>query len=166
VRHAVACSVAISLLVPMPTARVVAASETGLSLGTFARTTPNRLVVDDLVFSVPLARFRGERSRAKRLHPWLITRTDGCTAPFIGSTGRSFNFRAACERHDLAYANYQSLARLDAGVVWSSELRAQVDDQFQRDLQQSCTNRRHSERLRCDAWAVVYFHAVRVAAGP
>jgi hypothetical protein len=51
-------------------------------------------------------------------------------------------------------------------VEWNSALRALVDDQFQRDLQETCTTRRHSERLRCDAWAVVFFHAVRVTAGP
>jgi hypothetical protein len=45
-------------------------------------------------------------------------------------------------------------------------MRAAVDDQFQRDLQASCVKRRRSERLRCDAWAVVFFHTVRLAAGP
>jgi|GEM_PF-855182 len=125
-----------------------------------------RLVIDRLVFDTPLNRFRLERSRAKRMHRWLITGTDGCSAPLVGSTGASFNFRLACERHDLAYANYTLLAQRGARVEWSAELRARVDDQFQRDLQQQCTTRRHSQRLRCDAWAVVFFHAVRLAAGP
>ena len=126
----------------------------------------DRTVIDRLVFDTPLMRFRLERSHAKRTHRWLITATDGCSAPIVGSTGASFNFRLACERHDLAYANYTLLAQRDAGVEWSAELRARVDDQFQRDLQQLCTTRRHSQRLRCDAWAVVFFHAVRLAAGP
>jgi hypothetical protein len=127
---------------------------------------PDRAVVDRLVFETPLARFRVERSRAKRAHHWLITATDGCSAPVVGSTGKSFDFRVACERHDLAYANYSVLARLNLGVAWDAEMRARVDDQFQRDLQESCARRRHSERLRCDAWVVVFFHAVRLAAGP
>jgi hypothetical protein len=126
----------------------------------------DRSVIDRLVFDTPLNGFRLERSRAKRTHRWLITATDGCSAPVVGSSGASFNFRLACERHDLAYANYTLLAQRDAGVEWSAELRARVDDQFQRDLQQQCTTRRHSQRLRCDAWAVVFFHAVRLAAGP
>jgi hypothetical protein len=126
----------------------------------------DRTVVDRLVFATPLHQFRADRSRAKRVHRWLITSSDGCSAPFVGSAGRSFNFRVACERHDLAYANYSALARLSLGVEWNSALRALVDDQFQRDLQETCTTRRHSERLRCDAWAVVFFHAVRVTAGP
>jgi len=127
---------------------------------------PDRAVVDRLVFEVPLTRFRVERSRAKRTHRWLNTSTDGCSAPLVGSTGKSFDFRLACERHDLAYANYPALARVDSTVAWDAALRARVDDQFQRDLQWSCLRRRHSERLRCDAWVVVFFHAVRLAAGP
>lgn len=127
---------------------------------------PDRAVVDRLVFEVPLTQFRVERSRAKRMHRWLVTSTDGCSAPLVGSTGKSFDFRLACERHDLAYANYPALARVDSAVAWDAALRARVDDQFQRDLQESCLRRRHSERLRCDAWVVVFFHAVRLAAGP
>ncbi|MFZ9773574.1 MAG: phospholipase A2, partial [Ilumatobacteraceae bacterium] len=118
------------------------------------------------VFDTPLKRFRIERTRAKRIHRWLITSTDGCSAPIVGSSGRSFNFRLACERHDLAYANYSVLSRLSLGVEWNASLRAKVDDRFQRDLQDTCSKRRHSERLRCDAWAVLFFHAVRLAAGP
>jgi len=152
-RRLVACCVATALLVSTGNAGTVAAS-------------PDANVVDHLVFEVPLARFRLERSRAKRQHPWLNTKTDGCTAPIVGSSGKSFDFRLACERHDLAYSNYTLLARAGAGVEWTAELRARVDDQFQRDLQESCLRRRHSQRLRCDAWAVVFFHAVRLAAGP
>ena len=129
-------------------------------------TQPSRAVVDTIVFDTPLSRFRRERMRAKRIHRWLITTTDGCSAPMVGSRGRSFDFRLACERHDFAYANYIALARLGVGVSWDSAQRARVDDQFQRDLQESCVKRRKSERLRCDAWAVAFFHAVRLAAGP
>lgn len=164
-RRIVACSVAITLLVSSPESSAIAAS-TPHRHGSSSSTVPDRSVIDRLVFEVPLERFRSERTRDKRRHGWLITATDGCSAPVVGSGGRSFNFRLACERHDLAYANYRALDRLGFGVVWDSSLRALVDDQFQRDLQRSCTKRRHSERLRCDAWAVVYFHAVRLAAGP
>lgn len=152
-RRLIACLVA--TLLPTQVAAAVAPSP-----------APDRLIVDRLVFDVPLKQFRIERSRAKRHHRWLITSTDGCTAPLVGSRGKSFDFRLACERHDLAYANYSMLARLNFGVAWDATLRAHVDDQFQRDLQESCAQRRHSERLRCDAWVVVFFHAVRLAAGP
>jgi hypothetical protein len=153
---AITLLVALSSLLP-PTVRAATPSDGG---------SIDRTVIDRLVFNTPLNRFRLERSRAKRTHRWLITATDGCSAPIVGSSGASFNFRLACERHDLAYANYTLLAQRDVGVEWSAELRARVDDQFQRDLQQLCTTRRHSQRLRCDAWAVVFFHAVRLAAGP
>jgi hypothetical protein len=164
-RRIVACSVAITLLATVPESRAVAASAPRLHVSS-SSTVPDRSVVDRLVFDVPLERFRSERSRERRRYRWLITATDGCSAPIVGSGGRSFDFRLACERHDLAYANYRALHRLGLGVSWDAALRSLVDDQFQRDLQQSCTSRRHSERLRCDTWAVVYFHAVRLAAGP
>lgn len=154
-RQLAAFTVAITVLASVPTTPVIASSSP-IDSG----------VVDHLVFNTPLARFRSERARTKRVHRWLITTTDGCSAPVVGSSGQSFDFRLACERHDLAYANYAALAQLGIGYEWSAALRAVVDDQFQRDLQASCVKRRRSERLRCDAWAVVFFHAVRLAARP
>lgn len=172
-RRIIALLVAIIISVNVPNTRVVAASSRSqLAHRAVVRPPivpsplPDRSVIDRLVFETPLSEFRRERSRARRLNRWLITASDGCTAPVVGSRGKSFDFRLACERHDLAYANYASLSRLGLGVTWDASLRARVDDQFQRDLQQSCVSRRHSERLRCDSWVVVFFHAVRVAAGP
>lgn len=117
-----------------------------------------------IVFRTPLHRFRLERSRAARLHR-LDTTTDGCSAPLLGSEGRSFNFRLPCERHDFAYRNF-SLRSGSGGPTWDAALRSAIDDQFQRDLQSVCTKRRGSFRLRCDAWVIVFFHAVRLTAGP
>lgn len=154
-RRMVACTVAIAQLAIMPVRQAIA--------------TPSideLHVVDHLVFSAPLQSFRRDRARAKRRHPWLTATTDGCSAPLIGSTGASFNFRLACERHDFAYANYPLLMRRGHDVEWNAVLRAKVDDQFQRDLQASCVHRQRSYRLRCDAWVIVFFHAVRIAAGP
>ena len=164
-RQLAASTVAIIVWTCASASPVIAASSRGERTVATA-STPDRAVVDRLVFDTPLKRFRIERTRAKRMHRWLITSTDGCSAPIVGSSGRSFNFRLACERHDLAYANYSVLSRLSLGVEWNASLRAKVDDRFQRDLQDTCSKRRHSERLRCDAWAVVFFHAVRLAAGP
>ncbi|MGA1388151.1 MAG: phospholipase A2, partial [Ilumatobacteraceae bacterium] len=164
-RQLAASTVAIIVLTCASASPVIAASSRGERTVATA-STPDRAIVDRLVFDTPLKRFRIERTRAKRMHRWLITSTDGCSAPIVGSSGRSFNFRLACERHDLAYANYSVLSRLSLGVEWNASLRAKVDDRFQRDLQDTCSKRRHSERLRCDAWAVLFFHAVRLAAGP
>ena len=174
-RRLAAFTVAITVLTLVSASTVIASSSLPnrsvvqravLDRSVIDRAVIDRSVVDRLVFATPLHQFRAERSRAKRTHRWLITTTDGCSAPLVGSSGRSFNFRVACERHDLAYANYSALARLSLDVEWNATLRAAVDDQFQRDLQELCTRRRHSERLRCDAWSVVFFHAVRVSAGP
>lgn len=99
-----------------------------------------------------------------RLHRFDAT-TDGCSAPVLGSDGRSFNFRLPCERHDFAYRNYL-LRAAQGGPAWNAALRAAIDDQFQRDLQSVCATRRGSVRLRCDAWVIVFFHAVRITAGP
>lgn len=163
-RRLVACTVAITLPVLTPAPSVIASS----SSRTIQDSHDSQYidVVDTLVFHTPLQHFRRERSRMKQTHRWLITRTDGCSAPLVGSSGASFNFRLACERHDLAYTNYSALQRWGHDVVWNANLRAAVDDQFQRDLQQSCITRRRTQRLRCDAWVVVFFHAVRVSAGP
>lgn len=117
-----------------------------------------------IVFDTPLEKFRLERSRAARLHRFDTT-TDGCSAPLLGSEGRSFNFRLPCERHDFAYRNYW-LRASHGGPAWNAALRAAIDDQFQRDLQSVCAKRRGSFRLRCDAWVIVFFHAVRITAGP
>jgi hypothetical protein len=169
-RRLAAFTVAVTVLTLVSASTVIASSSlpnrSVVHRAVLDRAVIDRAVVDRLVFATPLHRFRAERSRAKRTHRWLITTTDGCSAPLVGSSGRSFNFRVACERHDLAYANYSTLARLSLDVEWNAALRATVDDQFQRDLQELCTKRRHSERLRCDAWSVVFFHAVRVSAGP
>lgn len=117
-----------------------------------------------IVFATPLDKFRLERSRAVRLHRFDAT-TDGCSAPLLGSEGRSFNFRLPCERHDFAYRSYWLRAE-HGGPAWNAALRAAIDDQFQRDLQSVCAKRRGSFRLRCDAWVIVFFHAVRLTAGP
>ncbi|MGA1629767.1 MAG: phospholipase A2, partial [Ilumatobacteraceae bacterium] len=104
-RQLAASTVAIIVLTCASASPVIAASSRGERTVATA-STPDRGIVDRLVFDTPLKRFRIERTRAKRMHRWLITSTDGCSAPIVGSSGRSFNFRLACERHDLAYANY------------------------------------------------------------
>ncbi len=117
-----------------------------------------------IVFHTPLDKFRLERSRTARLHGFDTT-TDGCSAPLLGSEGRSFNFRLPCERHDFAYRNFWLRAAY-GGPAWNAALRSAIDDQFQRDLQSVCAKRRGSFRLRCDTWVIVFFHAVRLTAGP
>ena len=111
-RRLVACCFATVLLAPTTGAKQVAASNveprahrTVSGLPLVLPGSPDLAVLDRLVFATPLAQFRSERSKAKRLHRWLITSTDGCTAPLVGSSGRSFDFRVACERHEIGRAH-------------------------------------------------------------
>jgi hypothetical protein len=116
-------------------------------------------VVEELVFVKDLDGFMRERSALRRRHPHLDWTTDGCSAPVVGSTGRSFNFRAACTRHDFAYRNLSRLGRLDAAR------RARVDEVFRLDLASTCSRKPTGARIRCLAWSEVFFAAVRAVGG-
>ena len=122
--------------------------------------TDDRRVVDRAVFELSLRDFVRARMSLRREHRHLDWTTDYCSAPVVGNEGRSFNFRNACMRHDFAYRNYRRLGVLDA------PMRDAVDDVFHGDLVSSCLPKRMSLRLRCLAWAEVFFEMVRVAGGP
>lgn len=117
------------------------------------------VVVDQLVFGTDLDGFVRGRSSMRRRHPQLDWTTDGCSAPLVGSTGRSFNFRSACTRHDFAYRNLARLGLLDAAM------RARVDEVFRLDLMSTCSHKPTSSRIRCLAWSEVFFAAVRAVGG-
>lgn len=117
-------------------------------------------VVDRIVFEMSLRDFVRARSSLRRAHRHLDWVTDYCSAPIVGNEGRSFNFRAACMRHDFAYRNYRRLGVFDA------PMRSAVDGVFHGDLVESCLPKRVSLRLRCLAWAEMFFEAVRLGGGP
>lgn len=116
-------------------------------------------VVEHLTFATDLDGFMRERSARRRRHSHLDWETDGCSAPVVGSTGRSFNFRTACIRHDFAYRNFGRLGLLDAAT------RARVDEVFRLDLMSTCLRKPTSLRIRCLAWSEVFFAAVRAVGG-
>lgn len=89
--------------------------------------------------------------------------TDKCSAPVLGSAGKTYDFTDSCRRHDFAYRN---LARLDGGRKWTAELRKRVDDRFLADMRNHCAHRRTIERAACRGWADLYYNAVRQFAGP
>lgn len=122
--------------------------------------TDDRRVVDHAVFDLSLHDFVRARMSLRREYRHLDWTTDYCSAPVVGNEGRSFNFRNACIRHDFAYRNYRRLGALDA------PMRDAVDDVFHGDLISSCLPKSVSLRLRCLAWAEVFFEVVRVAGGP
>ena len=84
--------------------------------------------------------------------------TDGCSAPIVQSTGRSFDFYNACRRHDFGYRN---MSRFRNGRVSSQALRLRIDEQFRKDARASCTSKLRLTKVQCLAWAETYFRAVR-----
>ena len=84
--------------------------------------------------------------------------TDGCSAPIVQSTGRSFDFYSACRRHDFGYRN---MRRFKNGRMWNQTLRLRIDTQFRRDARASCVFKIRLTKVQCLAWAETYFRAVR-----
>lgn len=84
--------------------------------------------------------------------------TDGCSAPIVQSTGRSFDFYNACRRHDFGYRN---MSRFKNGQIWNQALRLRIDTQFRRDARASCVFKIRLTKVQCLAWAETYFRAVR-----
>jgi len=89
--------------------------------------------------------------------------SDGCSAPIMQSTGRSFDFYNACRRHDFGYRN---MSQFKNGRVWSEALRLRIDEQFRKDARASCTSKLRLTKVQCLAWAETYFRAVRSFGAP
>jgi len=78
---------------------------------------------------------------------------DNCSAPVVGSTGFSFDFTTACERHDFGYRNYKSLGLFD-------EEKGRVDQRFLADMLGHCVGRGFILRGQCRRWAYVFYAGV------
>ncbi|MGD9999149.1 MAG: phospholipase A2 [Ilumatobacteraceae bacterium] len=118
------------------------------------------------LYSVSITQFTADaNSTGDRWFDWS---TDWCSAPLVGSTGRSFDFRASCRRHDFGYRNLQLLERRygAAGRYWNGTSRLQVDRQLLEDMKAHCTARPWYEEATCRLWADTFYAAVRVAGGP
>ena len=89
--------------------------------------------------------------------------SDKCSAPILGSAGKTYDFSDSCRRHDFAYRN---LGRMDGGKHWTAALRTRVDNRFMTDMRSQCAARPSVQRTACRAWARLYFNAVRQFAGP
>ena len=133
----------------------------GLSVAFFSPPSP-RAQIDTYVFRTPLATFisTADSPTHDSRFDWS---SDGCSAPIIESTGRTFDFRNACRRHDFGYRNY---SRLDNGTKWTSALRARVDAVFLKDMRADCARRPRVVRASCTLWAQTFFRFVRTYAGP
>ena len=127
-----------------------------------ARVPSEYQVAYRLTFSVSLSQFiatADSPNKDQRLN-WT---TDGCSAPVVGSTGRSFDFTDACRRHDFAYRNFSVI---DGGKKWTSSLRDRVDRRFRTDMRAHCSQRTVLDRGPCRFWAETFFRFVRTYAGP
>lgn len=100
-----------------------------------------------------LAAFIGVKESEDR-DPRLDWSDDGCSAPLVGSTGASFDFTEACERHDFAYRNYKRI-----GLIWGR--REAADRRFLRDMLDHCATRSGFEAWRCRNWAHTFYLGVR-----
>jgi len=98
---------------------------------------------------------------------WFEWNSDGCSAPLVGNTGRSFNFTEPCRRHDFAYRNMRLLERrYGTGKYWTHDVRKRIDQQFLSDMKNHCHGRRFFDRPTCYSWAYTFYSAVRVGGGP
>lgn len=99
---------------------------------------------------------------------WFDWSNDGCSAPLVGNTGLSFNFRTACQRHDFGYRNLQLLERRygRGGTYWNGTNRRRADQQFLADMKAHCRTRSFVLRPHCFTWAETFYAAVRTFGGP
>lgn len=123
---------------------------------------PAQDVARSLVFDRSLSSFIATADSRDR-DPRLDWSTDGCSAPVVGSTGRTFDFYDACRRHDFAYRNF---SRLLGGKLWTSSLRARIDAVFKKDMLADCRRRTGASKTSCIGWADTFYQFVRAYAGP
>jgi hypothetical protein len=116
-------------------------------------------VVDRGIFSTELQEFPRFVRDNRRTYRELDWSTDYCSAPIVGNTGRSFNFRLPCQRHDFGYRNLKIVG------AFTEENRKRVDDRFLTDMKSTCAPRGVTQRYNCYLWADTFYAAVRVFAG-
>ena len=116
-------------------------------------------VVERGVFATELTEFPRFVRENRRFYRDLDWSTDYCSAPFVGNTGRPFNFRLPCQRHDFGYRNLKIIG------AFTEENRRRVDDRFLADMKTTCAPRPVTQKYNCYLWADTFYAAVRVFAG-
>ena len=132
-------------------------------VGTITQPNPVLSTVEavrHIEFDLDIATFTRQRFLLRRQYPTLDWTSDGCSAPIVGSQGRSFNFRSACNRHDFGYRNFKNL-----GLFNTSTLTL-IDEQLHRDMNTYCDSQRRTFKVRCIAWSEIFYTMVRAAGGP
>ena len=128
-------------------------------------TQPNSVLstveaVRHIEFDLDIATFTRQRFSLRRQYHTLDWTSDGCSAPIVGSQGRSFNFRSACNRHDFGYRNFKNLGLFDTST------RTLIDEQLHRDMNTYCDSQRRTFKVRCIALSEIFYTMVRAAGGP
>lgn len=138
--------------------------------------------LETLVFALPLNEFVALARQQSESDKWFDWSTDYCSAPFVGNSGRTFDFTESCVRHDFAYRNYklldlrysclhrrsQQICASDSARFtryWNSKTRLRIDQNFRNDMLRHCSSRFILDYVPCKAWASVFYRAVRVAGG-
>ena len=132
-------------------------------VGTITQPNPVLSTVEavrHIEFDLDIATFTRQRFLLRRQYPTLDWTSDGCSAPIVGSQGRSFNFRSACNRHDFGYRNFKNLGLFDTST------RTLIDEQLHRDMNTYCDSQRRTFKVRCIAWSEIFYTMVRAAGGP
>jgi len=163
------CQGARSTLASLISAAALAATTPVAFASTSSAADPSLVSrLETLVFRTSIGDFTRIASRPAAADSTFDWSTDLCSAPLVGSTGRSFDFTAACTRHDFAYRNYKraDVANSKRGRVWTSRTRHRIDLQFQRDMIDHCARRGVTERPSCRIWAETFYRLVRIAGGP
>jgi Prokaryotic phospholipase A2 len=142
-------------------AALVVAATTFLAVPSGAGATSDLIEFRHVMFGVSIGQFLSARAARQPLgFDWT---SDGCSTPLpvgLGDTGRSFDFRAACQRHDFGYRNAPRLG------VWNSAERARIDARFLADMRTDCSPRPWTQKVSCLGWAQTYYRAVRAFGGP
>lgn len=121
--------------------------------------------IQQQLYQVSLRTFVGTIASGDRWFDWT---NDGCSAPLVGDTGFSFNFRDSCRRHDFGYRNLKLMETRygKGGTYWNSSNRQRVDQQFLADMKSHCRGRALTLQVQCFSWAQTYYTAVRIGGGP
>ena len=140
---------------PRPATHTVAAAHTAADDWSF---------VQHELFGVSLAQILTDAVTGDQWFDWS---TDYCSAPLLGDTGTSYNFRNSCRRHDFGYRNLRLLdRRYGAGAYWNHANRLRVDQRFLVDMRNHCATRAWFLKAACRNWADTYYAAVRWFGGP
>lgn len=112
---------------------------------------------------LPINEFMAVKSNKAKRTCWIDWSDDGCTKS--PDSGKNFNFRKSCLRHDFAYRNSKRLEAWYRVDGWSYHNKAVADTGFKRDMTNHCFARNSWETEACLDKAWIYYKAVATVGG-